>query len=46
MSATAGSVLLRGMGDVSLEGQSVNFTATSGITVQSQVVTISFAKNV
>ena len=38
MSASADNVLLRGMGDVTMEGRSVNFTAASGITLQSQRV--------
>ena len=38
MTASADNILLRGMGDVTLEGRSVNVTAASGITLHSQEV--------
>ena len=38
MTASAENMLFRGMGDVTLEGQSVNVTAASGITLYSQEV--------
>ena len=38
MTVSGDNILLRGMGDVTLEGRSVNFTAASGITLQSERV--------
>lgn len=44
LTVSADDVLLRGMGDVSLEGQSVNFNAALGVMLQSQRVRTSFTK--